>query len=132
MKKLLCLIVFLSFSTSAFSGEYSQEYLKQKLGKFKTMRTTGIVLTSVGIPMAVVGIPMYFSEANKDADDVKLGKFLGGAVLMVVGELSVIGGVVLWAFGHSRVKRYRGLLEQKEYGLNLGVGGKGVQLQYRF
>ena len=133
MKTILHLVILLLLTTNAFSGEYSREYLEQQLGKFKTMRTTGIILTTAGIPMAAVGIPMYFSEYGKQySDDINTGKFLGGAVLMVAGELMIIGGVVLWAFGHSRVKRYKKMISRQDFGLNFEVTKKGLSLQYRF
>jgi len=133
MKNAFILIILLLFAASVYSNDYSKSELDQKLNKFKKMRTTGIVLTVVGIPMAAFGIPMYFSESGKqDPNDLNFGKFIGGAVLMVAGEIMVVGGIVMWAFGNSRVNRYKNLLDQKDSGLSFGLTRKGFGIQYRF
>jgi hypothetical protein len=58
--------------------------------------------------------------------------FLGSAVMLGVGELMIVGGIVLKAIGAKRVRIYERLLRQKNKGLSLGFTSKGVTLRYHF
>jgi hypothetical protein len=132
---LLFLISILSINAQPIS-ELTQEQLQEKVNKFKGLKTTGIVMTVVGIPTLIAGIVIYVNGLNDsnlsggttDYD----GKVWGGLALMVVGELATGGGIVLWAIGGNKVKKYNNELNKRAGSLSLKTGKDGIGLVYRF
>ena len=132
---LLFLISILSINAQPIS-ELTQEQLQEKVNKFKGLKTTGIVMTVVGIPTLIAGIVIYVNGINDsnlsggttDYD----GKVWGGLALMVVGELATGGGIVLWAIGGNKVRKYNNELNKRTGNLSLKTGKDGIGLVYRF
>ena len=60
------------------------------------------------------------------------GKVWGGLALMVVGELATGGGIVLWALGGNKVRKYNNELNKRSGNLSLKTGKHGIGLIYRF
>ncbi|MFT4093578.1 MAG: hypothetical protein QM640_08055 [Niabella sp.] len=90
-------------------------YNKEKYRKFKKMRTTGIILTSVGAGLITSGI-VLLSTTDDDGDgyyeygdyyvEGDDGKIVGGAVCLVMGILSTGGGITMWTIGNRKMKQY--------------------------
>lgn len=134
MKKTAVLIIILVSALTLFAQQDKNEFYQNRINHFQSMRGTGISLVVVGVVANVIGIPLYIKGLSSDFEgdeDAALG-YLGGAVLMVVGEVSIAGGVTLWAFGDSRVRKYKRLLQKSDKGLSLGLSQKGLTLQMRF
>jgi hypothetical protein len=147
MKKIIVLLVVLMFSTVCFSQEYTQEKLSAKLKSAMSMRNTGKGLTGAGIGLNVIGLVVYMVGINKmaestnddyyssydnnDSDD-GVGMVLGGAVLMIAGDVMMAVGIPLWIVGGVRSGRYQRLLNQNKTSLNLNFDQKGIGLQLHF
>ena len=110
---------------------------EEKYRKFKKMRTGGIVLTSVGAGMLIGGIALlvdggndldnyYWNEHDYDSYNDSDGKLIAGAVGVVMGSLSIGGGITMWVIGNNKMKKYGGGSVQLQSSKN------GVGLAYTF
>ena len=131
-----------SFATFAEKPRYFSEvappaYNEDKYRKFKKMRTTGIVLTGVGVGLITTGI-VLIADGAKDTnfsstggtvyvDDMTAGdgKVLGGAFCVVFGGLATGGGITLWAIGNNKMKKYSG-------NTSIQASKNGLGLAYSF
>ena len=143
MKNKLSIFAFIILSIACIGmnaqpiSELSEEQLQGKVDKFQNMRTTGIVLTAIGIPAFIGGVILYVNgldESNTSSGDISdiEGKAWAGLGLMVIGELALGGGIVLWAMGGSKVKKYRNELNMRQQSLSMQSGKHGIGLVYRF
>jgi len=104
---------------------------EEKYIKFKKMRNGGIVLTSVGAGMLMGGTALLIDGANDDNydywdDEYTDGKIVAGALGLVVGALSVGGGITMWVIGNNKMKKYGG------GNVQLIPTKNGIRLAYRF
>lgn len=95
------------------------------------MRNGGIVLTSVGAGMLMGGTALLIDGANDDNydywdDEYTDGKIVAGALGLVVGALSVGGGITMWVIGNNKMKKYGG------GNVQLIPTKNGIRLAYRF
>lgn len=142
MKTKAPLFIFLLFLISILSinaqpiNELTEAQLQEKVNKFKGMKTTGIVMTAVGIPTLIAGIVIYvngINDSNLSGNTVDFdSKVWGGLALMVIGELATGGGIVLWAIGGNKAKKYSNELNNRAGSLGLKTGKDGIGLVYRF
>ena len=142
MKRIVLLIIIFVFVSNLFAQKYSEEKLRVRLGHFQKMQKTGKKFVVGGVVLNLVGIPLYVSalndfskDANNDVDPESVAassvfKAFGGVVAMAVGQVAITGGIVLWAFGSSRVKIYKKLLGNKELKINGDQKGIGLQLNF--
>lgn len=144
MTSLLCVLFTLSLVTSVNAqpiSDLSDQQVQTKIDKYKGMRTTGIVLTSIGIPTLAAGIGLYVAgllDSDESTDyygnsttDID-GKVWAGLGLMVVGELALGGGIVLWAIGGNKVKKYTYEQKRRQQSLHIQSSKNGIGIAYRF
>lgn len=137
-RQLFCVIMCLLFTTLAHAQEpvssytFTQKFLKQPVSsysfqenlsanynekkyiRFRRMRNTGIVLTSVGTGLLATGIVLISSESKEEDDyyynDSQLSsgdrKVLGGILCVIFGLGMEGGGIPLWAIGSRKMKQY--------------------------
>jgi hypothetical protein len=136
---IICLLIFISTSNMNAQAyqELSQEQLQKKVESYKSMKTTGMVMTFIGIPALVAGAVLYVnwvvSNTNYSSNSsIDSGGAVGGLVLMVVRELMTVGGIVLWSIGGNKSKKYQRKLDESTGKLSLKSGKYGVGLVYRF
>jgi len=130
---IIILIMFISLSLTLQAqktNDYTKELIEQKIKSFRSMKTTGMILTFTGIPLLVIGTPIYFKSAN--VDDLDVGGMWIGAVMMISGELMTAGGIVLWSIGGSKTKKYKKILKEYKPTFSFGVTPKGFSLKYNF
>lgn len=151
---ILILLIFAGFFSqqtySQNNDPYSVDFLETKIQKFKGMKTSGIIMTAVGIPSLVTGVVLYVdwvsdevnSSSSSSSSTTIDGRAIGGLALMVVGELLTGGGIVLWAIGGSKSRKYQKMLDQKNADVgrinkhfsNIAIRNTnhGVGIVYRF
>ncbi|MFT3749266.1 MAG: hypothetical protein QM768_13155 [Agriterribacter sp.] len=109
-------------------------YNEKKYIRFKRMRNTGIVLTSVGAGLLATGAVLISSgskeEDNYSNDNSELSsgdrKIIGGIFCVIFGLGMEGGGIPLWAIGSRKMKQYGG------NSLRLQPAKNGVALAYSF
>ncbi|MBU2651405.1 MAG: hypothetical protein KKA81_10765 [Bacteroidetes bacterium] len=143
MKTIKTLLVFVLIITACVGiqaqpiGKLSDQQVKDKIQKFSGMRTTGIVLTFIGAPALIAGIALYVdglsssTNSSGSATDID-GKVWAGIGLMVVGEVALGGGIVLWAIGANKTKKYTNEYNKRQQSLSLRTSKYGIGLAYRF
>ncbi|PVD51362.1 hypothetical protein DC498_14565 [Terrimonas sp.] len=121
-------------SNYSFQETLSASYNEKKYIRFKRMRNTGIVLTSVGAGLLATGV-VLISSGSKETDDYNGyydeltpgdRKILGGIVCVIFGLGMEGGGIPLWAIGSRKMKQYGGS------SLRLQPAKNGVALAYSF
>jgi hypothetical protein len=135
----LILVLSAAFHVSAApsGSESDREYLEARLGKFKSMRTTGFVLAGIGVASLVGGIAL---ASNGEYETVETptgtqtqaqdGAAAGGLLLIIAGIPVTVAGIVLGSIGSSKVQKYKALLEGVS--LDLRPGHTGARLSYKF
>ncbi|NLD91771.1 MAG: hypothetical protein GX639_03790 [Fibrobacter sp.] len=118
MKKIVGILVLLMFTAFSF-GEivdedgYTKDVVRQKVQKFKNMRTTGLVMLGSGGVLLVSGIA-YISSADWESystygrsgfttDDPAGG---AGIIMTAVGVPLTVAGIVLASIGSKKYKEY--------------------------
>ena len=113
------------------------------------MKTTGMIMTGIGVPTLIAGVVLYINWASDEVNSSSSssstsidGRAIGGLALMVVGELLTGGGIALWAIGGSKAKKYQRILDEKSANLyyksikparlciNSGKNGVGLALRF--
>jgi hypothetical protein len=107
-----------------------------------SIRTTGIILTSVGIPTTLTGLVLLGAAFGQawGGDDAKATRFgVSGLALSITGLGTLIAGTVLWASGGRKRTKYRNEMKErwpdkypgKKYlSLNLSQNGAGLAFNF--
>ncbi|MCC6288012.1 MAG: hypothetical protein IT249_09010 [Chitinophagaceae bacterium] len=122
-------------SNHSFQETLSSIYNEKKYIRFKRMRNTGIVLTSVGAGLLATGV-VLISSGGKEVNDYNgydysseltpgERKIVGGIVCVIFGLGMEGGGIPLWAIGSRKMKQYGN-------GLRLQPAKNGLALAYSF
>jgi hypothetical protein len=102
--------VFLAKSSSP-AFKYALPESSDKCNKYKKMKKTGLILFSVGAPVAVTGIVCMAAGVAlsiNNYDDSYLPLTAAGAVLFVGGLGMTGAGVPLYIIGNIKSKKYCG------------------------
>lgn len=133
---ILIMSAFVNLQAQPISS-LSDQQIQKKIHKFKGMRTTGVVLTVIGVPTLIAGVAIYIDGVNSSVNSSNNnssidGKVWAGVGLMVVGELALGGGIVLWAIGANKIKKYTAEYNKRQQSLSLQTSRHGIGLAYRF
>ncbi len=107
--------------------------LDPKYEKYKKLKRNGIVLTFLGAGFVTGGALLLHSGSSDKkifADENEnrprgFGKTVLGACFVIVGSLSVGGGITMWGIGGSKMKKYN-------QNLSFKTTSQGVGLVFKF
>jgi hypothetical protein len=118
---------------------------QKKIKEYKSMRTRGIVLLSIGAPIAALGTTLIIQGNNElnsiDRNDPSYSrsdeepgenKVAGGMILTGLSVLFVVPGTILTAVGAIKTKEYKKLLDNFSLGVICTPKEKGLSMVYRF
>jgi len=120
------LAMLIAVSSQAQYKNDSTEYVI-KIQKYHNMRTGGTILTVAGTGLFIAG--MLVMEENLWDDDQG---FENGAVMFVLGSMSLGAGIPLWIVGAHQHKKYSEKLKGLSLNLNARASYQGLTIRYRF
>ena len=146
MKKVIIAAIVFGLYSISFGQGHSQEELSRKLKSSLSMKSTGKLLTGVGVVSFVGGVVFVIKQINEmdeyneqfnsgDYDNLNDNGAASGRVasLFFIGGTVFIGtGVTLWIVGGIKSNRYKRLLDESENKLSLNINKRGVGLQFNF
>jgi len=146
MKKIILIILIgiiinPGMSHAQLLPDQKKTLYQEKVISFTKMKHTGIGLTIGGIALTAAGVVLMVNGVNQNNNNYdnnyyyssnnETAKFWVGYIGACIGVGATIGGVVLWAIGGSKVKKYEEKLNALSFHLNPG-SRQNFSLAYRF
>ena len=99
--------------------------------QWRTLRRTGIILTSVGIAAITTGFWVATSQEPANGNDYITAnspegiKITAGMIGAACGVIALGGGITTWAIGSHRLKKY-------SRRMSFDIGSRSATLAYKF
>lgn len=128
----------LLLASHAHASDFSREELIQRESKFRTMKTTGLILAVTGAAQVLAGAILIATSEEKrvatspSSESVSNPQQFLGLVIGGSGLPPAIVGTVLASIGHGRSIMYRDLLDALSLRLDLNPERPGGRLTYTF
>ena len=138
IKKILVISVSLVCMTSLFAQHYSEDELRLKLNSSLNKKHVGQGLVIAGVGINIIGFGIMNWGSNERASfssksgERAFAKIIGGAMIVVAGQVIIGIGIPIWISGGSRSNHYKRLLKNYDNNLSLKITNRGVGLHYHF
>ena len=121
------------------ADKFTEEELRQKIENYKSSRTSGTVLMSIGIPIFAGGLVSMFVGLNNVDHSNSSSSDDGWVVTALVGEIVAAAGGIMTAYGiikmskaNSGIRKNQELLNIKTKDMGIRLDKNGLSLCYRF
>lgn len=111
------------------SSEIDLKSQEKKHKAFKSMRRSGVVMTSIGGAFLLAGTygMIYGNNINKGSFDSNFIQFMG-TTAVIGGGAGTLAGLTLWILGNNKMKQFP-LSNEK---VSFNIGANSMKLTYRF
>lgn len=107
-------VAYISLGSSAYSLQNATNKVKNYERRWKSLKTSGIILTGVGVGFITGGIALISNAVNdpmygslySDGTDLDAQVAIG-TLGIAGGILATGGGITMWAIGGNRLKKIR-------------------------